>query len=109
MIVYDDVEPSEKVKVYDKSATTEEDPENRYKLLVKYRSGDMWAPQIDNTEALKVEVAHFIDCIRHKREPITDGWAGLRIVKILEAAERSVRERGRLIELEWEDHLKTRS
>jgi predicted dehydrogenase len=101
MILYDDVEPSEKVKVYDKGAVSE--TSDRYKLLVKYRYGDMWAPQLDNAEALQVEVAHFIDCVRNGTQPITDGWAGLRVVKILEAADRSIREEGRVQKLEWPD------
>jgi predicted dehydrogenase len=101
MIVYDDVEPSEKVKVYDKGATAEES--ERYKLLVKYRFGDMWAPQLDTAEALQVEVAHFVDCVRNGAKPITDGWAGLRVVKILEAADQSVLSGGRILELAWND------
>jgi predicted dehydrogenase len=99
MILYDDIEPSEKVKVYDRGAMTE--PTDRYELLVKYRFGDMWAPQLDNSEALQVEIAHFVDCVRNGTKPITDGWAGLRVVKILEAADRSMREGGRTLELEW--------
>ena len=98
MIVYNDIEPSEKVKVYDKGAEPESG--DRHDLLVKYRFGDMWAPQLDNTEALQVEIGHFIDCIRNSVEPITDGWAGLRVVKILEAADRSIRDGGRLTKLD---------
>jgi predicted dehydrogenase len=99
MILYDDIEPSEKVKVYDKGAIPE--LSDRYELLVRYRFGDMWAPQLDNTEALQVEVAHFVDCVRNGTQPITDGWAGLRVVKILEAADRSIRDGGRPLQLEW--------
>jgi predicted dehydrogenase len=99
MILYDDVQPSEKVKVYDKGAMSE--ASDRYSLLVKYRFGDMWAPQLDNSEALQVEVAHFVDCVQNGTLPITDGWAGLRVVKILEAADQSVREGGRALDLEW--------
>lgn len=99
MIVYDDLEPSEKVKIYDKGVTIGQHPEAVYDLLVSYRSGDMWAPQFDNTEALRTEAAHFIDCIENNKRPETDGHAGLRIVRMLEAAEHSLRARGRLIEL----------
>jgi predicted dehydrogenase len=100
MIVYDDLEPSDKLKVYDKGITVTPGPEVVYKLLVSYRSGDMWAPRLDNTEALQTEALHFIDCIENNRQPETDGPAGLRMVKMIEAAEKSLRDRGRLVELQ---------
>jgi predicted dehydrogenase len=99
MIVYDDLEPSEKVKVYDKGITINENPESMYQMLVGYRTGDMWAPQLDMTEALQTEVLRFISCIEHGERPITDGEVGLRVVRILEAATQSMAERGRLVEL----------
>jgi predicted dehydrogenase len=99
MIVYDDLEPSEKIKVYDKGVTLAPRREEVYELLVSYRSGDMWAPRLDQTEGLKTEAIHFIDCIENNNRPETDGAAGLRIVRLLEAAERSVAARGRLVEL----------
>jgi predicted dehydrogenase len=68
---------------------------------VSYRLGDMWAPQLDNTEALQTEAAHFIDCIEHNTQPETDGAAGLRMVNMIEAAETSLRERGKLVEIQW--------
>jgi predicted dehydrogenase len=102
MIVYDDLEPSEKVKVYDKGITVNNGPDGVYQLLVGYRSGDMWAPQLDVTEALRVEALHFLECIQQSRRPVTDGQAGLRVVRILEAATRSLAERGRPVELAWE-------
>jgi len=100
MILYDDLEPSEKLKVYDKGIHVTPRPEEVYKMLVSYRSGDMWAPRLDNTEALQTEALHFIDCIESNRQPDTDGLAGLRMVSMIEAAETSLRDRGRLIELE---------
>jgi predicted dehydrogenase len=100
MIVYDDVEPSEKVKVYDKGIQLANTPENIYKLLVSYRTGDMWAPQLDMTEALKTEAQHFIRCIEDRVPVITDGEAGLRIVNILEAANQSLADHGQLVELD---------
>lgn len=100
MIVYDDVEPSEKVKVYDKGINLANTAENLYKLLISYRTGDMWAPQLDMTEALKVEAQHFVRCIEDRVPVITDGEAGLRVVNILEAATQSLAERGRLVELD---------
>ncbi|HEU4795253.1 MAG TPA: Gfo/Idh/MocA family oxidoreductase, partial [Pyrinomonadaceae bacterium] len=100
MILYDDLEPSEKLKVYDKGISVTPRQEDVYKLLVSYRSGDMWAPRLDNTEALQTEAQHFIDCIEKGSQPDTDGLAGLRMVTMIEAAETSLRERGRLIELQ---------
>jgi predicted dehydrogenase len=100
MILYDDLEPSEKVKVYDKGISVTPRPEDVYKMLVSYRSGDMYAPRLDNTEALQTEALHFIDCVQNNRQPETDGAAGLRMVQMIEAAEKSLRDRGRLIELQ---------
>ena len=97
MIVYDDIENSEKVRVYDKGITVKNGPESLYKLLVSYRSGDMYAPQIDITEALRVEAQHFGDCIEKGTTPITDGHSGLRVVTALEAATRSMKERGKAV------------
>jgi predicted dehydrogenase len=99
MIVYDDMEPSEKVKVYDKGITVSDAPDSLYKALVGYRSGDMFAPQLDVSEALKVEIRHFAECIRTGAEPITGGQTGLRIVRILESASLSMKQRGKLIHL----------
>jgi len=100
MIVYDDLEPSEKVKVYDKGIDLMTDSESVYKMLISYRIGDMWAPQLDMTEALHVEIREFRDCIENGRKPTTDGEMGLRITALLQAATRSMKERGRVIELE---------
>jgi predicted dehydrogenase len=100
MIVYDDLEPSDKLKVYDKGITVTPGPEAVYKMLVSYRSGDMWAPRLDNTEALQTEALHFIDCVENRRPSESDGPAGLRMVKMIEAAEASLRDRGRLVELD---------
>ena len=102
MIVYDDLEPSEKIKVYDKGVTvnSNSETENIYQMLIGYRTGDMWAPQLDIAEALRTEIAHFLQCIREGESPVTNGAAGLRVVRILEAATRSMAERGKLIELD---------
>jgi predicted dehydrogenase len=99
MILYDDLEPSEKVKVYDKGVTVSQSPEAVYEMLVSYRSGDMWAPRLDTTEALHTEAVHFINCIETNQKPETDGHAGLRLVKIVEAAEKSLHARGQLVEI----------
>jgi len=104
MIVYDDIEPSEKIKVYDRGITLNGNPQKNgekvYQMLVGYRTGDMWAPQLDTTEALGLELRQFIDCIGSGTAPYADGNAGLRVVRILEAASQSLAQRGRVIELE---------
>lgn len=99
MIVYDDLEPSEKVKIYDKGITVNGNSESVYQMLIGYRTGDMWSPKLDMTEALRTEGLHFIDCITKGDRPITDGVAGLQIVRILETATQSLKQQGRLIEL----------
>lgn len=102
MIVYDDLEPSEKIKVYDKGITLAHTGEGRYQLLAGYRAGDMWAPQLELTEALSIEAAHFVECIEKNEQPLTDGESGLRVVRMLEAATQSMKERGRPVELRWD-------
>ncbi|NDJ24001.1 Gfo/Idh/MocA family oxidoreductase [Nostoc sp. B(2019)] len=99
MIVYDDLEPSEKVKIYDKGITVNGNSESVYQMLIGYRTGDMWSPKLDMTEALWTEGLHFINCIQQSDRPITDGKAGLHVVRILEAATQSLKKQGRLIEL----------
>src|SRR5690606_16008357 len=104
MIVYDDLEPSEKIKVYDKGITLNGNPQKNgekvYQMLVGYRTGDMWAPHLNVTEALASELRQFVDCIDRAETPEADGQAGLRVVRILEAATLSLAQRGRVIELE---------
>jgi predicted dehydrogenase len=100
MIVYDDLEPSEKIKIYDKGVSLNEGPEGVYQMLVSYRSGDMWAPHLATTEALKNEASHFIDCVTSGKKPLTDGEMGLRIVKVLEAADNSMANRGQPVQLD---------
>ncbi len=99
MIVYDDLEPSEKVKIYDKGITVNGNAESLYQMLIGYRAGDMWAPHLEVTEALRTEGLHFINCIEKGDRPITDGQAGLRVVRILEAATQSIKQHGQLVEL----------
>jgi predicted dehydrogenase len=99
MIVYDDLETSEKIKLYDKGITVNETPEDVRKLLISYRTGDLWSPKVAETEALAVEVEHFAACIRGEARPITGGEAGLQLVRILEAANQSMRARGAPVDL----------
>jgi len=98
MLVWNDLEVDEKIKVYDKGVHLNSQ-ENVYELLVSYRSGDMWAPQVEQVEALKLELGHFVDCILHNKASLSDGAAGLRVVKMLEAADKSVEKKGELVYL----------
>jgi predicted dehydrogenase len=97
MLVWNDLDVDEKIRVYDKGVkiTSKEDLDRE--LLVSYRSGDIWAPKIEQTEALKVELEYFIDCVINDRCPFNDGAAGLRVVKLLEAADASLQKRGRIV------------
>ena len=104
MLVWNDLEADEKLKIYDKGVAMNGNghgngKQGLYELLVSYRSGDMWAPRVEQTEALKVELSYFIDCVRTTQTPINDGVAGLRVVQLLEAADRSLKERGRTVTL----------
>jgi predicted dehydrogenase len=99
MIVYDDMEASEKVRVYDRGITMTPGKEDIYKMLVGYRTGDIWIPQLDGAEALGREMGHFLECVQGKAKPITGGEAGLGVVRILEAAEKSIAARGTPVDL----------
>lgn len=104
MIVYDDIEPTEKIRVYDKGVmvTRSEDAADKeaaYQTLVSYRTGDVWVPKLDATEALHYVCLEFLSAISEKRRPLTDGHSGLRVVRILEAAQQSISEGGRPVEL----------
>jgi predicted dehydrogenase len=98
MLVWNDLEPDEKIKVYDKGVKIT-NGQSVYDLLVSYRSGDVWSPKVDATEALTVELGYFIDCILEGKTPSNDGIAGLRVVRLLEAAEQSLKDRGRVVAL----------
>jgi len=98
MLVWNDLEADEKIKIYDKGVNIS-NGQGVYDLLVSYRSGDVWAPKVEQTEALKVELNYFVDCVRNDRTPLNDGVAGLRVVKLLEAADQSLKDRGRIIGL----------
>lgn len=98
MVVWNDLVADEKVRVYDRGVQTT-NQEGVYKLLVNYRSGDMWAPRLEQLEALQMEMKYFVECIESGTTPINDGRAGLRIVKMLEAATESLNKRGALVYL----------
>jgi len=95
MIVYDDLEPTEKIKVYDKGITIDGPSDNAHQFRIGYRAGDMWAPHVSPNEALQIEVQHFIDCVHSGEPPISSGMSGLRVIEVLEAASRSIAEHGK--------------
>ena len=104
MIVYDDIEPTEKIRVYDSGVTASKsqdasDREAAYRTLVSYRTGDVWVPKLDSTEALRYVCDEFLNAIRESRRPMTDGHSGLRVVRMLEAAQRSMDQGGAAIKL----------
>lgn len=103
MISYDDLEPSEKIKVYDKGVSLTDDPQQIREMRVGYRTGDMWAPRLDSTEALRVECEHFVDCVENGKSPDTDGRLGLRVVELIEAATSSMRGRGETVYLQRQE------
>jgi predicted dehydrogenase len=105
MITYDDLEPSEKVKIYDKGVSFTDDPKAILEMRVGYRTGDMWAPKLDATEALRVEGEHFVDCIENSKPPHTDGRLGLRVVELIEAATSSMRGRGETVYLQRKEKI----
>jgi len=98
MLVWNDLEPDEKIKIYDKGIKIQ-NGEGQYNLRVGYRSGDMHAPRIEQIEALKLECEYFIRCISNNEIPINDGHAGLRVVKMLDACNESIRQKGREVVL----------
>jgi predicted dehydrogenase len=98
MLVWNDLEPDEKLKLYDKGVDIA-NGQNIHELLVSYRSGDMWAPRVEQTEALAAEARYFVECVSKNERAFNDGRAGLRIVKLLEAAEKSLKNRGIPVEL----------
>jgi predicted dehydrogenase len=98
MLVWNDLEADEKIKLYDRGVQMMSG-EAVYQQLVSYRTGDMWSPNIEQIEALKVEASYFIDCIRNNKRPFNDGEAGLRIVRMLEAADESMKLRGRVVKV----------
>ena len=98
MLVWNDLEADEKLKIYDKGVDVKSQ-EGLYNLLVSYRSGDMWSPQVEQVEALRLELSYFRDCICKDETPFNDGLAGMKVVRMLEAANESVAKRGALVYL----------
>jgi predicted dehydrogenase len=100
MLVFDDLSPDEKIRIYDKGLMPhdESDPESS-RMQTRYRIGDLYVPYVDRTEPLKRCIDHFLDCVANRQKPLTDGEAGLRIVNILEAAQKSMAQNGAFISL----------
>lgn len=98
MLVWNDLVADEKVRVYDKGVHLNSG-EGIRDALVSYRTGDMWAPQIEQSEALRVELGYFAHCINHNEKPFNDGHAGLRVVRLLEAGDCSIRRKGEFVRL----------
>lgn len=96
MLVWNDLEADEKLKIYDKGVDVKSQ-EGVYNLLVSYRSGDMWAPQVEQVEALHLELGYFVECIKKSEKPFNDGCAGWKVVRMLEAASKSLAKRGELV------------
>jgi len=93
MIVWDDLDIDAKIKVYDKGVDVKK-TEDIYRLLVQYRSGEMFTPTVENLEALQLETEYFVECLKNSKKPINDGEAGFRVVKILEASNKSLKNGG---------------
>jgi hypothetical protein len=98
MLVWNDLEADEKLKIYDKGVQIGS-KEGVYELLVSYRSGDMWSPQLEQGEALRQEMTYFVDCVSTGQKPFNDGCAGLRVVRMLEKANESLHKKGALVYL----------
>jgi predicted dehydrogenase len=109
MIVYDDLEPTEKIKIYDKGITLNGSSNNSHQFRIGYRAGDMWAPHISTKEALQAEAQHFIDCILTGKTPISNGESALRVIEILEAASRSMADLGKPVRLKQSPKLHSNS
>jgi predicted dehydrogenase len=99
MVVWDDNQPSEKVRIYDKGVEVIQTADQVYNMLIQYRTGDMYCPKIDGREALAVEIDQIVDCVKNNKPSIADGSAGWMVVKILESAQESIKNRGKEIKI----------
>jgi predicted dehydrogenase len=110
MLIYDDTLPSEKIKIYDKGiektaynqagVNQKNSIENQRKIKISYRTGDMLAPEVHEVEALEIAARHFLDCVRNRKEPISNGSFGLKILKQIEGCQLSIADNGRRVELD---------
>ncbi len=93
-LIFNELNTTEPVKVYDRGIEISDGPEEKRRLQVGYRTGDVWSPHIEPLEALQAAVTHFAECIREDKVPVSNGQLGLRVVRYLEAATRSIRAQG---------------
>lgn len=100
MVIYDDLDPVNPIKVYDSGIEVGDDPEGIYNMQIGYRTGDLWCPKVDKIEALLTLANHFNACIEGKEQPISSAEQGLRIVRIMEAATESMEKNGEMIRLD---------
>jgi predicted dehydrogenase len=106
MLLWNDLDQGEKIKIYDKGIEIRKgEHEQKENLLVSYRAGDMYAPRIDQTEALSLVVQEFADCIMEDRPPLTDGKSGLRVLRVLEAADRSIKADGANVRIVYPEEI----
>jgi predicted dehydrogenase len=99
MLVYDDTDPHEKVRIYDKGVSVQRYYDSYADFQLSYRYGDVHSPRIEEVEPLKAECEHFIDCVLNDKTPKTDGLVGIRVVSVLEAASQSLKNGGTLVEV----------
>jgi predicted dehydrogenase len=104
MMVWDDLDPDEKIKIYDRGVEFKDPNGNGnlagiHNLLISYRSGDVHVPKLENIEALRAEADYFVKCIESNQEPFNNGEAGLQVVRILEAADQSIKNGGKTVDL----------
>jgi predicted dehydrogenase len=100
MAVYDDIEPLEKIRIYDNCVQASAEASSFGEFLYSYRYGDIYSPRIEEVEPLKAEIRSFVDAILCGTRPKTDGWNGLRVVEVIEAADRSLRDSGGHVRIE---------
>ena len=101
MMVFDDVQPSEKIRIYDKRCEKPKHYDTFAEFPYAYKYGDVLIPQLDGTEPLKAELSHFLDCVKNGLKPISDGANGCDVIEILEAADQSLLQKGCPIDLQW--------
>jgi predicted dehydrogenase len=109
MLVYDDIEPQEKIKIYDKGVEVPPYYDTYADFHFSYRYGDIYSPRIEDYEPLRKECDHFIECVKRRIPPLTDGYSGLRVVSILEAASKSLKQSGKAVQIQGLKELSKKS
>ncbi len=106
MLVYDDTEPQEKIKIYDKGVDAPPYYDTFGEFPYSYRYGDIYSPRIEDYEPLRKECAHFLECIEKGTPPRSDGYSGLRVVSVLEAANVSLKKQGQAVPIKYSNLLR---